>query len=47
MEAGTGIKAYGGSQTCAAEGALAPHTSRQERRGVLEVDIIFRKKVHQ
>ena len=46
MEAGTGIKAYGGSQTCAAEGALA-HTSQQERRGVLEVDIIFRKKVHQ
>ena len=29
-------KASGGSQTCAVEGAYAPRTSRQERRGVLE-----------
>ncbi len=32
----TEIKASGGSQTCAVEGAVAPRTSRQERRGVLE-----------
>ncbi len=29
-------KASGGSQTCAVEGAYAPRTSHQERRGVLE-----------
>ena len=29
-------KASGGSQACAVEGAYAPRTSRQERRGVLE-----------
>jgi hypothetical protein len=29
------------------EGALAPRTPRQERRDVLEDDIIFRKKVYQ
>ena len=32
----TEIKASGGSQPCAEEGAAAPRTSRQERRGVLE-----------
>ena len=30
-------KASGGSQTCAVEGAYAPRTSRQERRGVFEI----------
>ena len=40
-------QAFGGSQTCTVEGTLAPRTSRQERRGVLEDDIIFRKKVYQ
>ena len=40
-------QAFGGSQTCAVEGTLAPRKSRQERRGVLEDDIIFRKKVYQ
>ena len=32
----TEINASGGLQTCAVEGAYAPRTSRQERRGVLE-----------
>ena len=32
----TEINASGGSQPCAVEGAYAPRTSRQERRGVLE-----------
>ena len=32
---------HGGSQTCAVEGALAPRTSRQERRGVLEYKGVY------
>ena len=35
-----GIKVSGGLQTCATEGADAPRTSRQERRGVLENALI-------
>ena len=33
---------HGGSQPCAVEGAAAPRTSRQERRGVLEYSSIHR-----